>query len=124
VTVNVTCWLNEPLVALTSTVNVPLVVVSVGTVNVAVPDALMEFGEIEHVTLAGQPEVMLRVTVPLKPPPAVTVKVVEAVPPAPILCAVGEALIAKVAGGGAVVALNVAMHPAHHPLTCKDVPEL
>jgi hypothetical protein len=111
VTENVTWWLSEPLVAVTTTDNVPLVVMSVGTMSVAVPGVLIELDETVHVTPDGQPEVTLRLTVPLNPPPAVMVRVLEAVPPAPMLCEVGEALMVKSAGGGPVGASNVAMAP-------------
>ena len=103
--------MSKPLVAVTTTGNVPLVVMSVGTVSVAVPEVFIEVGVTVHVTPDGHPEVMLRLTMPLNPPPAVTVKVLEAVPPAPILCELGEALIVKSVGGGPAGPSNVATIP-------------
>ena len=85
VTVNVAWWLSEPLVAVTITAYVPLVVVKVGTLSVAVPDVPTELGETVHVTPDGQPDDMLRVAVPLNPLPPAMVNVLEAVPPAPML---------------------------------------
>ncbi len=76
--------------------------IRVGTESVAVPDVATEVGKTEQDTPEGQPEVTLRLTVPLNPPPAVTVNVLEAVPPAPILCDVGKAVIVKSLGGGPV----------------------
>jgi hypothetical protein len=99
-------------VAVTTTGNVPLVEMSDGTVSVDVPDVLIELGETVHVTPGGHPDVTLRLTVPLNPLPAVTVKMLDAVPPAPMFCEVEEAAIWKSAGGGPDTALNVAIAPA------------
>jgi len=95
-------------VPVTTTEYVPLVVICVGTLSVAVPDVVMELGETEQVTPDGQPEDTLRFTVPLKPLPAVTDIVLVAVPPAPTLCPLGEALNEKSLEGGPEAALNVA----------------
>lgn len=116
VTVKVAVWVREPLVAVTTTGNVPEVVISVGTVSVDVVEygEEIEVGLTVQVTLGGQPEVTESETVPANPPPATTDKVLNAVPPAPMLCIVGEALSVKSAGGGAVVALNVAIHPTQY----------
>jgi hypothetical protein len=70
-------------------------------------------GDGVQVTLDGQPEVTARLTVPLNPLPAVTVRVLEAVPPATILSEVGKALIAKSEGRGPEAALKAAMQPSY-----------
>jgi hypothetical protein len=121
VTVKVAVWMSEPLVAVTTTGKVPDVVIWVGTVNVAVVVYGLEIGDgnAVQVTPGGQPEVTERLTAPLNPPPAVTVKVLEAVPPAPMLCEVGEALITKPAGGGPETALNAAMQPSYSLFPAK-----
>jgi hypothetical protein len=87
VTVNVPVLLSVPLVPVTTTGKVPLVVMSVDTVRVAVPEVLTEPGETVQVrpALGVHPDVTVRLTLPVNPPPAVIVKVVEAVPPAPML---------------------------------------
>jgi len=84
-------------VAVTTTDVVPPgVVMSVGTERVAVAgNELTEFGATEQVTLDGQPEVTVRVTVPLYPPEEVNESVYVAVLPAPTLCEGGEAPIEK-----------------------------
>ncbi len=87
--------------AVTTTGNVPEVVIRVGTVSVAeLGYVLIEVEERVQVTPEGQPEVIASVTVPLKPPPAARFRVDEAVPPAPMLCEVGDAVIVKSLGGG------------------------
>jgi hypothetical protein len=63
---------------------------------------LIEVEESVQVTPEGQPEVIASVTVPLKPPPAARFRVDEAVPPAPMLCEVGDAVIVKSLAGGPV----------------------
>ena len=113
VTVKVAVWVSEPLVALTTTGNVPEVVISVGTVSVDVVEygEEIEVGLTVHVTPEGHPEVYESETVPVNPPPAAIDKVLEAVAPAPMLCELGLAVMLKSAGGGPVGASNVAMQP-------------
>jgi len=86
-----------PSVAVTTTDLVPLgVVINVGTESVAVAgNEFTELGVIEQVIPDGQPEATARATVPLYPPEAANESVYVAVPPAPALCEVGEALIEK-----------------------------
>ncbi len=85
----------------TTTGNVPEVVIRVGTVSVAeFGYVLIDVGDTVQVTPGGQPEVTASVTVPLNPPPAARLRVDEAVPPAPMLCEEGVAAIVKSLGGG------------------------
>jgi hypothetical protein len=66
--------------------NVPDVVINVGTDSVAVlGNVFTELGVMVHVTPGGAPEVTLRLTVPLNPPEAPMLRVYDAVFPAPIL---------------------------------------
>jgi hypothetical protein len=70
--------------AVTVTEVVPLGVVnSVGTLNVAVPDALTEPGVTVQVTPAGQPDVTARFTVAVRLGEYVIVRVYVAVDPDP-----------------------------------------
>ena len=45
----------------------PVVVISVGTLSVAVPEAVMELGETVHVTPDGQPEIEGKLTGSVNP---------------------------------------------------------
>jgi hypothetical protein len=104
VTVKVAVWVSEPLVPVTTTGNVPEVVISVGTASVAVVEygEEIEVGLMVQVTPDGQPDVIESETVPLKLPPADMLIVEVALPPAPILWDVGAAVIEKSLGGGPV----------------------
>lgn len=83
-------------VAVTTMLNVPLVVINVGTESVAVlGNELIEVGLTVEVTPGGLPDVTLRLTVPVNPPKAARLSVKVALTPAPTLCEPGEAVIEK-----------------------------
>jgi hypothetical protein len=104
VTVKVAVWVSAPLVAVTTTGNVPDVVISVVTVRVAVVVYGDEIGDglTVQVTPDAQPAVTESETELLKPPPADMLMVEDAVPPEPMLYEGGEAVTVKSLGGGPV----------------------